>query len=26
MRVGDGWWEGEPVNPYPLLVGRAAGR
>jgi peptidoglycan LD-endopeptidase LytH len=26
MRVGDGWWEGEPVNPYPLLVGRATGR
>lgn len=22
MRADDGWWEGEPVNPYPLLAGR----
>lgn len=22
MREGEGWWEGEPINPYPLLVGR----
>ncbi len=20
MRAGDGWWQGEPVNPYPLLA------
>lgn len=26
MRLGDGWWQGEPVNPYPLLVGRGARR
>lgn len=23
MRLGDGWWEGEAVNPFPLLVGGA---
>ena len=24
MRAGDRWWQGEPVNPYPLLAhGRA---
>ena len=22
MAEGEGWWEGEPINPYPLLVGR----
>lgn len=22
MRAGEGWSEGEPVNPYPLLTGR----
>ncbi|MES2337451.1 MAG: M23 family metallopeptidase [Pseudomonadota bacterium] len=21
MGLGDRWWQGEPVNPYPLLVG-----
>ncbi|MHA6722816.1 M23 family metallopeptidase [Sphingomonas sp. RS2018] len=26
MGLGDRWWQGEPVNPYPLLVGRAAAR
>ena len=26
MGEGDGWWQGEPVNPYPLLVGRAGRR
>ncbi|HWK37036.1 M23 family metallopeptidase [Sphingomonas sp.] len=26
MTPGDGWWQGEPVNPYPMLVGKAAGR
>ncbi len=25
MGFGDRWWQGEPVNPYPLLVG-AGGR
>lgn len=22
MQTGDGWWKGQPVNPYPLLAGR----
>lgn len=22
MAPGDGWWKGQPVNPYPLLAGR----
>ncbi|MBW4329370.1 M23 family metallopeptidase [Stakelama sp. CBK3Z-3] len=22
----DGWWQGAPVDPYPLLAGKAAGR
>lgn len=26
MAPGDGWWQGTPVNPYPMLVGRAGGR
>jgi peptidoglycan LD-endopeptidase LytH len=26
MSAGDGWWQGEPVNPYPLLAGKAASR
>lgn len=26
MRAQDRWWEGEPVNPYPLLAGSDAGR
>ena len=26
MSLGDRWWNGEAVNPYPLLVGRAAPR
>ena len=21
MQPGDGWWKGQPVNPYPLLAG-----
>ncbi|WP_322963467.1 M23 family metallopeptidase [Sphingomonas fuzhouensis] len=24
MRAGDGWWQGEPVDPYPLLAGKRA--
>ena len=24
MQPGDGWWQGRPVNPYPLLAGRSA--
>lgn len=26
MGPGDRWWQGSPVNPYPLLVGRLASR
>jgi peptidoglycan LD-endopeptidase LytH len=26
MNPEDGWWQGEPVNPYPLLVGNQPGR
>ncbi|URW76558.1 M23 family metallopeptidase [Sphingomonas donggukensis] len=26
MRVGDRWWQGEPLNPYPLLVGSGTAR
>lgn len=26
MRPADGWWEGEPVNPYPLLARRPLDR
>ena len=26
MRAGDGWWQGEPVNPYPLLAGSGSRR
>jgi len=26
MRAGERWWQGEDVNPYPLLAGRASGR
>lgn len=26
MRRGDRWWQGEPVNPYPLLAGNGARR
>lgn len=26
MAEGEGWWEGTPVNPYPLLAGKAASR
>lgn len=26
MRPEDRWWQGEPVNPYPLLVGKGAPR
>lgn len=22
MAPGEGWWKGQPVNPYPLLIGR----
>lgn len=25
MRPGDGWWQGQAVNPYPLLAGTATG-
>lgn len=24
MRAGDRWWQGEPVDPYPLLAGKTA--
>ncbi|MEG3090764.1 M23 family metallopeptidase [Sphingomonas sp. PB1R3] len=24
MRAGDGWWQGEAVDPYPLLAGKTA--
>lgn len=26
MRPGDRWWQGQPVDPYPLLAGTAPGR
>ena len=26
MKPGERWWQGEPVNPYPLLAGTAAPR
>lgn len=26
MRAGERWWQGEPVNPYPLLAGKGGGR
>jgi murein DD-endopeptidase MepM/ murein hydrolase activator NlpD len=26
MGLGDRWWQGEPVNPYPLLVGARSAR
>jgi murein DD-endopeptidase MepM/ murein hydrolase activator NlpD len=26
IRPDDGWWQGQPINPYPLLAARAAGR
>jgi len=26
MRPGERWWQGEDVNPYPLLAGRAGDR
>ncbi|SFP63954.1 M23 family metallopeptidase [Sphingomonas rubra] len=26
MRAGERWWQGEAVDPYPLLAGTAAGR
>ncbi|MDF7773866.1 M23 family metallopeptidase [Sphingomonas sp. AOB5] len=26
MQPGDGWWKGQPVNPYPMLAGEAARR
>ena len=26
MRDGEGWWQGQPVNPYPLLAGNAPPR
>ena len=25
MAPGEGWWQGQPVNPYPLLAGADAG-
>lgn len=24
MQPGDGWWKGQPVNPYPLLAGHSS--
>ena len=24
MQQGDRWWNGSPINPYPLLAGRKA--
>ena len=26
MAEGERWWQGSPVNPYPLLAGRGGGR
>ena len=26
MRPNDRWWQGEPLNPYPLLAGAPAVR
>ncbi len=26
MAQGEGWWQGQEVNPYPLLAGQAAAR
>ncbi|HEU4968346.1 M23 family metallopeptidase [Sphingomonas sp.] len=26
MAAGEGWWQGQEVNPYPLLAGEAAAR
>lgn len=26
MEAGETWWQGTPINPYPLLAGRAASR
>ena len=26
MAPGEGWWQGHPINPYPLLAGSRAGR
>jgi murein DD-endopeptidase MepM/ murein hydrolase activator NlpD len=26
MAAGEGWWQGQEVNPYPLLAGAAAAR
>lgn len=26
MRADEGWWQGEPVNPYPLLAGKPTER
>lgn len=26
MSPGEGWWQGQEVNPYPLLAGKASGR
>jgi murein DD-endopeptidase MepM/ murein hydrolase activator NlpD len=24
MQPGQRWWQGEPINPYPLLAGKKA--
>jgi murein DD-endopeptidase MepM/ murein hydrolase activator NlpD len=26
MAPGERWWQGTPINPYPLLAGKSAGR
>ena len=26
MGQGEGWWQGKPINPYPLLAGKSASR
>ncbi len=26
MRAGEGWWQGQDINPYPLLAGTAVQR
>jgi peptidoglycan LD-endopeptidase LytH len=26
MAGGDDWWQGQPINPYPVLAGQAAAR
>ena len=25
MAAGEGWWQGQEINPYPLLAGKPSG-